>query len=87
LIELAGYVEPSLRKQFIKEAETMLRSLSSPAYRGRAGENGGFILRHGVGNFPRNADIDVPLIYADYYYIEALSRYRHLKNDLMYVKK
>lgn len=80
LIELAGYAPAKESRQYFKAAETMLRSLSSPAYRAPIGENGGFILEHGVGNYPRNADINVPLIYADYYYLEALSRYKDLKN-------
>ncbi|ACU06055.1 glycoside hydrolase family 88 protein [Pedobacter heparinus] len=78
LIELAGYAGPKMAKTYFSAAETMLGALSSPAYRAATGENGGFILKHGVGNYPRNADIDVPLIYADYYYIEALSRYQKL---------
>jgi hypothetical protein len=79
LIELAKYADNKTGKTYFKAAETMLRSLSSDAYRAKVGENGGFILKHGVGNFPRNADIDVPLIYADYYYLEALTRYKNLK--------
>jgi hypothetical protein len=59
----------------------MLRSLSSPAYRASVGENGGFILKHGTGNYPKNADIDVPLIYADYYYIEAMVRYTRFSSQ------
>jgi unsaturated chondroitin disaccharide hydrolase len=78
LIELAQYASPKLSKTYFKAAEDMLRSLSSPAYHAATGDNGGFILKHGVGNYPKNADIDVPLIYADYYYIEALSRYQKL---------
>jgi len=65
----------------MRTAETMLRSLTSGAYHAASGENGGFILENGVGNFPRNADIDVPLIYADYYYLEALTRYKALGKD------
>lgn len=75
LLELTAYVAPKQRRQYAKAAETMLESLSSPTYRATVGTNGGFVLKHGVGNYPRNADIDVPLIYADYYYIEALHRY------------
>lgn len=75
LLELAKYAAPKTAKTYFKAAETMLAALCSPAYRAAAGDNGGFILKHGVGNYPRNADIDVPLIYADYYYTEALSRY------------
>jgi hypothetical protein len=81
LFELANYVAPKQRKRYLKIAEDMLGSLSSPDYRSHDGENGGFILKHGVGNYPRKADIDVPLIYADYYYLEALYRYRQLMKN------
>jgi unsaturated chondroitin disaccharide hydrolase len=78
LLELSGYVKGKTSKNYRKAAETQLRSMCSPAYRASVGENGGFVLKHGVGNYPRNADIDVPLIYADYYYIEAMLRYKTL---------
>ncbi|MDY6378571.1 MAG: glucuronyl hydrolase, partial [Bacteroidales bacterium] len=54
-------------------------SLSSPAYRAEHGTNGGFILMHSVTSFPANAGVDVPLNYADYYFLEALIRKRDLK--------
>ncbi|WP_240347891.1 glycoside hydrolase family 88 protein [Longitalea arenae] len=76
LLELSAYVNGKTAKTYFTTAETMLRSLCSADYRSAPGENGGFILKHGVGNFPRNADIDVPLIYADYYYLEAMLRYK-----------
>lgn len=78
LIELAGYAGHKTGREYIETAETMLRSLTSSDYHAVSGENGGFILEHGVGNFPRKADIDVPLIYADYYYLEALMRYKEI---------
>lgn len=81
LIELAEYAEPKDSKRYFKAAEVMLKSMMSPAYRAPIGTNGGFLLMHGVGNHPRNADIDVPLIYADYYFVEALHRYKNLKRD------
>ena len=46
----------------------------SPAYRAEAGENAGFILKHSVGHLGRGNEVDVPLTYADYYFIEALLR-------------
>ncbi|WP_207513660.1 glycoside hydrolase family 88 protein [Longitalea luteola] len=76
LLELSGHVNGKTAKTYFTAAETMLRSLCSPAYLASVGENGGFILKHGVGNYPKNADIDVPLIYADYYYLEAMLRYK-----------
>jgi len=81
LIELSGYVDNKDGKRYLKVASEILKTLSSAEYRASIGTNGGFILKHGVGNFPRNADIDVPLIYADYYYIEALTRFMRLKKQ------
>jgi hypothetical protein len=79
LLELAQYVPKKTGKEYLKAAEKMLKSLTSSAYSAAIGENGGFILKHGVGNYPRKSDVDVPLIYADYYFVEALTRYRNLK--------
>ncbi|MCY1507961.1 Unsaturated glucuronyl hydrolase [compost metagenome] len=76
LLELAQYVSGAGREKFKQAAETMLYSLSSPAYRAKAGENGGFLLMHSTGAYPLNSEIDVPLVYADYYYLEALLRYK-----------
>lgn len=75
LFELADYVDAKHKKKYLAAAETMLRSLSSPEYRSAVGENGGFLLKHSSGGVPGNAEVDVPLTYADYYYIEAIRRY------------
>ncbi|TDX01407.1 glycoside hydrolase family 88 protein [Dinghuibacter silviterrae] len=77
-IELSGYVPASLSRRYRLAAETMLRTLSSPVYRAAFGTNGGFLLMHSVGNMPAHSEIDVPLTYADYYYVEAMLRYRAL---------
>ena len=42
------------------------------------GEQGGFIIKHGVGHLRAGGEVDVPLSYGDYYYIEALLRYKKL---------
>ena len=76
LLELAQYSKGDRRKQYIQTAETILRALSSPAYRAPLGTNGGFLLMHSVGHLPNKSEIDVPLTYADYYFIEALWRYK-----------
>ncbi|MDR3095130.1 MAG: glycoside hydrolase family 88 protein [Bacteroidales bacterium] len=78
LIELSGYVDPSLAQRYLSVAETQIRTLSSPEYFAAKGDNGNFILKHSVGSLPRNSEVDVPLTYADYYYIEALLRYQSL---------
>lgn len=55
-------------------ADRIIRSLSSPKYRAPLGKNGCFLLMHSVGSIPHNNEIDVPLNYADYYFLEALTR-------------
>lgn len=72
-VELADYVKDGSR--YLNMAERQLRTLASDKYLAKPGTNGGFILEHSVGNLPGNSEIDVPLTYADYYFIEALSRY------------
>jgi rhamnogalacturonyl hydrolase YesR len=67
-------------KEYKALADTIIESLSSPAYRAEQGTNGGFILMHSVGSIPHNSNIDVPLNYADYYFLEALVRKRNIEN-------
>lgn len=55
-------------------ADRIISSLSSPKYRAPLGKNGCFLLMHSVGSIPHNNEIDVPLNYADYYFLEALTR-------------
>lgn len=74
LTELSDFVEPQLSKKYMKVVETQIKTLASPEYTAKLGENGCFILKHSVGAFPMNSEVDVPLTYADYYYVEALTR-------------
>jgi unsaturated chondroitin disaccharide hydrolase len=78
LLELSTFVEKRESKKYFKTAEKILTILSTPAYKAALGENGGFILKHGVGNQPNNTEIDVPLTYSDYYFVEAMIRYKKL---------
>ncbi|HET6993807.1 MAG TPA: glucuronyl hydrolase, partial [Chitinophagaceae bacterium] len=78
LIELGGYVDKKNAKEYRSAAESMLRTLSNEHYRAAAGTNGGFIIQHGVGHMPNKTEVDVPLSYADYYFVEAMIRYKHL---------
>lgn len=75
LIELSEYVDSDQRTTFLNAAETILLNLGKAPYRAQPEEVGGFLLKHSVGNFPAASEIDVPLSYADYYYVEALIRY------------
>ena len=79
-IELSTYVsEKSKAKAYKKQAEKMLRTLASDEYLCAAGECYGFLLKHSVGNLPKKSEVDVPLTYADYYFLEALLRYKNLE--------
>lgn len=66
-------------KRYAEAADRMLASLASDSYMARPGENGNFLLMHSVGARPANAEVDVPLVYADYYFMEALYRHENLK--------
>ncbi len=77
LLELGRYTSGEEKERYVGAAEKILRSLSSPVYRSKLGENGGYILMHSVGSKPHNSEVDVPLTYADYYFIEALLRYKN----------
>jgi unsaturated chondroitin disaccharide hydrolase len=79
LIELSVLVEDDKGDDYLFAAQKILKTLSSSKYLAGLGENGNFILKHSVGNLPSNSEVDVPLTYADYYYVEALMRYLKLK--------
>jgi unsaturated chondroitin disaccharide hydrolase len=76
LLELGQYMKGAEREKYVNTAATILQSLASSAYRSPAGANGGFILDHSVGHLPGKSEVDVPLTYADYYFVEALLRYK-----------
>lgn len=76
LYELSTY---SNKMDYKAWADTIVASLASPAYRAPLGENGDFLLMHSVGSLPHNSEVDVPLNYADYYFLEALKRKRDLE--------
>lgn len=62
-------------QKYFYYAERLLKRLSQSDYLAKKGENGGFLLKHSVGSLPHGAEVDAPLNYADYYYLEALKRY------------
>lgn len=62
-------------KKYFEYAETILKNLSGSDYLAEKGRNEGYILMHSVGSLPHGSEIDTPLNYADYYYLEALKRY------------
>ncbi len=78
LIELSQLDPSEMAPKWLELAEQQLRSLTSSAYLAAEGEQGGFILKHGTGHLPGHAEVDVPLTYGDYYYVEALMRMKAL---------
>lgn len=78
LIELSQYTKGDFSKKCLDVAETQVRALTSDAYLAEEGTNANFILKHSVGAKPLKSEVDVPLTYADYYYVEALIRYKKL---------
>lgn len=78
LYELATFDIPEA-KQCKEYADRILTSLASSQYRAALGTNGNFILMHSVGSIPHKSEIDVPLNYADYYYLEALKRKKEIE--------
>ena len=70
---LSDYVKPEKGVAYRKYAYESMKNLTT-SYRIPQGEKQGFILDHSTGHHPAGSEIDVPLNYADYYYIEALMR-------------
>lgn len=77
-IDLSEQVGGEAGKPYLELATEMLRTLSSPEYLAEVGSNQYFTLMHSTGNLPGNSEVDVPLSYADYYYVEALLRLKKL---------
>jgi hypothetical protein len=75
LYELSLYSKNG--NSYRKSADKILKSLAN-GYRATIGQAKGFILLHSIGSKPANSEVDVPLIYADYYYLEALLRSKKL---------
>lgn len=76
-LELSTLVCDGLK--YYKYAETILKNLSQSDYLAKKNDNQGFILKHSVGSLPHGSEVDTPLNYADYYYLEALKRYLDMK--------
>lgn len=79
LLELAGLVkDEKLKEKYISAADRFLKKLSSKDY--FSGDTNDALLLHSTGHHPNGTEIDVPIIYADYYYMEALLRLKKLRD-------
>lgn len=75
LYELSLYSNDG--KNYRNIADKITQNLTTN-YRSAIGDHKGFILIHSTGSKPSNSEVDVPLNYADYYYLEALLRQKKL---------
>lgn len=79
LIELSQLEDNTVKAaQYLDSATQMLQNLSSTNYLS-LDHNPAFLM-HSTGNMPANYEIDASINYADYYYIEALTRLKSLTN-------
>lgn len=78
LYELSIYVENGKQVKYRNLADSIMNSLNK-GYLCDKGQEHGFILRHSTGNYPANDEIDTSIMYAEYYYMEALVRQRDSK--------
>lgn len=76
LMELAGFAGAEKGGKYRAFAVKQLLSLCSGEYFAKSGENGDWLLMHGVGHKPAGREIDTPLDYGDYYFLEALLRFK-----------
>ncbi|NML22202.1 hypothetical protein HHL16_15065 [Pseudoflavitalea sp. G-6-1-2] len=84
LYELSNYSKNAAT--YTAAANTILASLTN-SYRAPIGEAKGFLLLHSTGSKPGNSEVDVPLNYADYYYLEALIRSKHMHDKMFALPK
>lgn len=76
MLELSKFLSPEDSVKYVDAAKKMVKILSSDLY--YSGERNQALLLHSVGHMPKRSEIDVPIIYADYYYMEALLRLKKL---------
>ena len=79
LLELSGYLPAEKALEYKQAAVKMLASLSSDKY--QCGKSKPAFLLHSTGHLPAGSEIDASIIYADYYYMEALLRLKRLTEN------
>ncbi|MEL7600621.1 MAG: glycoside hydrolase family 88 protein [Proteiniphilum sp.] len=85
LYELSTFSEDKA-VQYKEQADTILKNLTVH-YRATLHDDGGFLLLHSTGSKPSNSEVDVPLVYADYYFLEALLRKEKIESNLSLTEK
>lgn len=80
LYELSKYDTENAEK-YLKWADTIIENVSKN-YRAKPNTHKGFLLLHSTGGKMLGFEIDQPLVYADYYFLEALLRKKAIENNL-----
>lgn len=80
LMELSTYPGKN-RKKYYETGVAILKALSSKNYLADKGNNHNFLLMHSVGSIPHGFEVDQPLIYADYYFLEGLMRWKAYRTN------
>ncbi|KAA3662956.1 MAG: glucuronyl hydrolase [Calditrichaeota bacterium] len=71
--------DAAAKTRYLNAAQALIKRLSSTDYLSRD-KNMAFLL-HSTGHHPKNSEIDVSIIYADYYFIEASLRLKKIKEQ------
>lgn len=83
MLEISNLVDDKeMKEHFIHSAKSLIEKLSSKNY--VSGSKNQAFLLHSTGHRPKNSEVDVSIVYADYYYIEALLRLQ--KIEMAYTK-
>ncbi len=80
LFELSSFVNKESKKKYYDVADCIVNTLTTK-YRPDPSADQGYLLDHSTGSKPHGSEIDMPLIYADYYYIEAMLRKKYYANS------
>ena len=79
LYELSAYSKNA--NEYKEVANRLLDTLSSSDFLANVGENEGFLLKHSTGHLPGESEIDAPLVYADYYYLESIIKKKNMEKN------
>jgi hypothetical protein len=80
LIELSTFEETSDQEKYFIAGENIIQTLGEPEYCSAKNENNFFVVKHCIGNYLGKTEVGVPMIYADYYFLEALLKYSEKVN-------
>jgi len=79
LFELSGFSDNG--DKYLTVASKLLETLSKTEFLSPVGENKGFLLYHSTGHLPNNSEIDVPIVYADYYFLESIIKQKNMEKN------